>query len=80
MRRSTGAEARDAAIVRFSDELEKETPAIFLYAPELLYVFPNRVMNASFAGVAEPHERWSGITDWYIKTESVWPFFTGNNI
>lgn len=76
MRRTSDPAVFGEAVTRFANEVEKETPAIFLYAPELLYVFPNHVMNASFAGVSEPRERWSGIENWYIKTEAVWPFFT----
>ena len=75
--RKTGDESVfGEAVNRFATEIEKETPAIFLFAPELLYVFPNRVMNATFTGVSEPRERWNGIENWYIKTEAVWPFFT----
>ena len=78
MRRNTKTEARDDAIIRFTEELQKETPAIFLYAPELLYVFPNHIVGATFTGVGEPHERFRRIQTWYIQTESVWPFFTQN--
>lgn len=76
MRRKNAGEGQDAALQKFTEEINKETPAIFLYAPELLYVFPNQVINASFKGVSEPHERFTGIQNWYIKTESVWPIFT----
>lgn len=76
MRRNTDTVGRNEAIKRFSEEISKETPAIFLYAPELLYVFPNKVHGATFKGVSEPNDRFSRIQDWYIQTESVWPFFT----
>jgi peptide/nickel transport system substrate-binding protein len=75
MRRSSNPEARSGALNRFAEEIEKETPAIFLYTPELLYIFPNTVQGASFKGVGEPQERFSGIHEWYTETESVWPFF-----
>ncbi len=65
--------------MKFADEVRKETPALFLYEPELLYVFPNTVMDASFVGISEPHERFAGIHNWYMNTESVWPFFTDRN-
>ncbi len=75
MRRTNDHDVFNESVNRFADEIEKETPAIFLYAPELLYVFPNKVFNATFTGVSEPRERWSGIEYWYIKTDSVWPYF-----
>ena len=76
MRRSTNMKGRNEAIQKFANEINIENPAIFLYAPELLYIFPNEISGASFNGVSEPHERFSNIQDWYIETESVWPFFT----
>lgn len=76
LRRNTNKEAYSEAITTFAGELSKEVPAIFLYAPELLYIFPNRVIGATFTGVGEPHERFSDVYDWYIETESVWPAFT----
>ena len=76
MRRGTSTEELLLATERFAEELSKETPAFFLYAPELLYVFPNRVKGASFTGVGEPHERFARVYDWYLETESVWPVFT----
>jgi peptide/nickel transport system substrate-binding protein len=74
-RTSTNVENRNEALHKFTEEIKKENPAIFLYTPELLYIFPNQVIGASFAGVSEPHERFSSIHDWYIHTESVWPIF-----
>lgn len=76
MRRSVNIEGRDGAIQKFVDEITKETPAIFLYSPELLYIFPNQVTGATFAGVSEPYERFSNIHEWFIETELVWPVFT----
>jgi peptide/nickel transport system substrate-binding protein len=74
-RTSTNTENRNEALRKFAEELKKENPAIFIYTPELIYIFPNRVIGASFAGVSEPHERFSSVHEWYIHTESVWPIF-----
>ncbi len=76
MRRNISASSRSEATIKFANELDSETPAIFLYAPELLYVFPNEVTGATFMGVGDAQERFAGVYNWYIKTESVWPFFT----
>jgi peptide/nickel transport system substrate-binding protein len=75
MRRKATGEDRTEALQKFAEELSKETPALFLYSPELLYVFPNRIQGITFTGVGERHERFAGIKDWYVETESVWPFF-----
>lgn len=76
LRKSTSTEDREAQLISFAEEIASETPAIFLYAPELVYILPKKIQNASFTGVGEPHERFSSVHEWYIKTESVWPVFT----
>jgi len=76
MRKETNVEARIETAQEFVNELSLETPAIFLYAPELLYIFPNKIENAIFTGVGEPHERFMGVHRWFIEKDSVWPVFT----
>jgi peptide/nickel transport system substrate-binding protein len=60
----------------FADELMKDTPAIFLYAPAYIYLLPNTVRDVAQKGIAEPYERFASSNNWYIETESVWKFFT----
>jgi peptide/nickel transport system substrate-binding protein len=67
---------KNDALTRFMSEIQDETPAFFLYQPELLYVFSNRITDASFAGVSEPQERFGGVYKWYVETESIWAFLT----
>lgn len=76
MRQDATTEGRAQALSQFSEEIQNEVPAIFLYTPELLYVFPNSINGATFKGVGEPHERFAQVYDWHINTESVWQFFT----
>lgn len=65
---------RNDALIRFAEEIRKETPALFLYQPELLYIFPTRVTGATFLGTGESHERFASVHDWYVDTESIWSF------
>lgn len=74
-RKKTNSEDRNAALTRFVTEVNKEVPAIFLYSPELLYIFPKNVAGTSFTGIGEQFERFASIRNWYINTESVWPLF-----
>ena len=75
LRTNTNNTERNSALTRFAGELEKETPALFLYQPEFLYVFPKKITGAIFKGIGEPHERFANIENWYIDKESVWPIF-----
>ncbi len=73
-RTTTDITKRNDALIRFRDEIQTETPALFLYQPELLYVFPTGVIGATFVGVGEAHERFASVHDWYVDTESIWSF------
>jgi peptide/nickel transport system substrate-binding protein len=64
---------------KFAHELRSEVPALFLYVPEFTYIIPKKIENASFTGLSQAHERFSGIEGWFTDTEAVWEFFTTNN-
>jgi len=68
--------ARHAALTKFAAELEEEIPAVFLYSPAFLYVFPTYVTGASFDGLEKLSERFASIPHWYINTDSVWSLFS----
>lgn len=59
----------------FAKEIAADIPAIFLYSPALTYIVPKNVERVSLRGVAEPHERFSTVSDWYTEVESVWSLF-----
>lgn len=59
----------------FSNEIAKDTPAIFMYAPEFLYVLPENVRGLSLGSITVPSERFLNIYEWYINTDSVWRIF-----
>ncbi len=48
--------------------------AVFLYAPDFVYLVHDRVQNVSLHPIADPSDRFDGIQNWYIETDSVWPF------
>jgi len=63
--------ARQAALAKFQDLIKQQQPALFLYSPT--YVYP---VNTSIRGIradrlGTPSDRFSGISDWYIKTKRV---------
>ncbi|MBI4086712.1 hypothetical protein HY416_01885 [Candidatus Kaiserbacteria bacterium] len=72
------SEERAVLYQKFSDTLADEIPAIFLYVPTYAYVAPPAVRNVSLAGIARGSERWSTVHDWFIETNTVWPFFADN--
>jgi peptide/nickel transport system substrate-binding protein len=59
----------------FSLELTKETPAIFLYSPQFIYLVPNTINGLTLSNITIPSERFANIYEWYIDTERVWKVF-----
>ncbi|XKT74130.1 MAG: ABC transporter substrate-binding protein [Patescibacteria group bacterium UBA2163] len=58
-----------------AEEIARETAAIFLYAPHFTYVHEPTLNGVTIGAISTPSDRFAGIEDWYVHTESVWPFF-----
>jgi peptide/nickel transport system substrate-binding protein len=60
----------------FQKEIAQDTPAIFLYAPQLVYLTHDDILGGmSLSSVNTPSERFVDIYTWYTKTEKVWKIF-----
>ncbi|MDO8604405.1 MAG: ABC transporter substrate-binding protein [bacterium] len=59
----------------FNNEIKKDAPAIFMYAPEFLYVLPKDVQGVSISAITTPSERFLNVWTWYIDTDNVWKIF-----
>lgn len=78
LRRNQDSTIRDESIQKFAKEIQKETPAIFLFSPQLVSITPIRVTKTAYAGIEDVHERLQGIHTWYIETGALWSFFNKN--
>jgi peptide/nickel transport system substrate-binding protein len=65
--------------VQFEKEVENDAPAVFLYAPSFLYVLPLSVHGVVLGNLSIPQDRFLGIRDWYIETNSVWQIFINHS-
>lgn len=63
------------ALQAFAEEVAKDTPAVFLYSPDFLYIVPNNVQGVRLGPLTTSGERFVNIEDWYIETERIWPLF-----
>jgi len=66
---------RDELYLKFEEEIQTDSPAIFLYAPDFLYVVPKQLQGVEIGLVANQSERFSGVHLWHTQTERVWHFF-----
>ncbi len=75
LRRLTDPVARAKRLQDFLDNLAKDRPAVFLYAPRLVYLLPTDVHGLSPAPITTPADRFLHIYNWYRQTRRVWlPF------
>lgn len=77
IRTTNDKDKRIALYQSFEKEIYKDSPAIFLYSPDLVYIVPNNVNGISLAGIAVSSERFATVSRWYTETEKVWqlPWF-----
>ena len=56
-------------------QITADVPAVFLYAPEYVYVLPNTIHGTTFGVMEDPSDRFATIDQWYMRTDHVWPIF-----
>lgn len=78
-RATTNKQDRDKLYMDFADLVREDQPAIFLYAPDFLYVFPNNVIGVKMGSLTTPAERFENVYRWYTDTERVWEIFAGGS-
>ncbi|NBD73514.1 hypothetical protein GVX82_00525 [Patescibacteria group bacterium] len=71
-RAATSADERLDELATFAHEVRLEQPAVFLYAPDLIYLAPADIENLSILGAASPRERFMTIHTWYQHTRPSW--------
>ncbi len=74
-RATTKREDRDKLYTEFADLIREDQPAIFLYAPDFLYVYPKNVVGVRMGSLTTPSERYQNVYRWYTDTERVWEIF-----
>jgi peptide/nickel transport system substrate-binding protein len=61
-------EERIGKYKKFQELVNQEAAAIFLFSPYYIYPQGKKVKNSSIKTISEPADRFSDVTDWYIKT------------
>ncbi len=55
-------------------EIKKDLPALFIYAPDFIYLMDDKIHNINITNITLPSERLSHVNTWYVRTEKVWNF------
>lgn len=78
-RATTDATLRRSLYQQFATILQQDNPAIFLYAPDFLYVLPRQLKGVEIGALTTPSERFLNVYQWYTDEENVWAFFTNRS-
>ena len=77
-RTTNDPEEREKLYSQFSTAVVKDDPALFLYAPEFLYIVPQAMHGIALGALTTPSERFLNVYQWYTDTEKVWSIFSRN--
>lgn len=75
LRTATSTEAKRELIEEFVIVMERDKPAISIFAPSFEYIVHPNINTAQMKHIQKPSERFSNIVDWHMNESSVWPFF-----
>jgi peptide/nickel transport system substrate-binding protein len=67
---------RDKLYAQFAAAIGKDDPAVFLYAPEFLYLVPKTLQGVELGALTSASERFLNVYEWYTNTARVWSVFT----
>ncbi|MCL9972342.1 MAG: hypothetical protein NBV63_02975, partial [Candidatus Pacebacteria bacterium] len=68
-------EARRDAAERAATIISDEVAAVFLYSPHFVYATRADLSGIELGTIVTPSDRFLGVSEWYLSTERVWPFF-----
>jgi len=59
--------------------IASDTPAVFLYSPNFIYVVPKDLDGVSLDGITSSSERFLNVENWYMNTDKVWTIFKNSS-
>ncbi len=75
LRQTSDEQKRLSLYQQFAGELSKDNPAVFLYAPDFVYIVPNDLAGVDLGFIETPSDRFLSIRGWHKETDQVWPPF-----
>lgn len=75
LRETSDDSARQKLYTQFNGELQKDNPAVFLYAPDFVYSMPKDIHGLTLGLIETPSDRFLSVSSWHRETDRVWPLF-----
>jgi len=74
IRTTSNQKELDQLYIDFEDEIVSDIPAVFIYAPDFIYVVSPSLLGIEVGTVTTPAERFLNVHQWYLYTDKVWQF------
>jgi len=68
--------AREATYASFAKIVQDDHPAVFLYAPDFIYIIPAKLKGVALGALTTPSDRFLNVYEWHLETKNVWPIFS----
>ena len=78
IRETNDAQALKEKFTALNAEISKDTPAVFLYSPNFIYILPKNIKGFEIKDMVTAEERFLNIHKWFIYTNKVWKIFIKN--
>jgi peptide/nickel transport system substrate-binding protein len=72
---ATSTEVQNTATLSALSIIARETPAAFLYVPNLVYVLDRDINITDMKRLSKPHDRFMNVNIWNTETDTIWPIF-----
>lgn len=69
---------RNESLQKFENEVINDSPAIFLYSPDFIYIVSKSLKNEIPRNIVTSSDRFADIEKWYTETDMVWRIFADN--
>lgn len=75
LRQTSDSDKRASLYGQFDAQLKKDIPAVFLYAPDFVYIVPKDLQGVDLGFIETPSDRFLSAASWHKETDQVWPLF-----
>lgn len=79
MRTATSTKEIAEQYIKLKAEIDKDTPATFLWSPDFIYAIPRELGGIHLGEITTPSDRFARVEKWYLKTDHVWNIFLKEN-
>ncbi|HVV15011.1 MAG TPA: peptide ABC transporter substrate-binding protein [Candidatus Paceibacterota bacterium] len=76
LRQTSNDQERESLYEKFLAELNRDVPAVFLYAPDFVYSIPKDVQGLDLGFIETPSDRFLSAPYWHREVDYVWPLFS----